>query len=78
MKFRIDTKKDYTILQVSLFQFISRYSPEIRVPILYHRNPIPTLIWHPVASATCVLISRISLNYVLVILAMGLGLKLYY
>ena len=31
----------------SSFQFISRYSPEIWFLILYHRNPIQTLIWHP-------------------------------
>ena len=40
-------------LQGSLFQFISRYSREIRVFILYHRNPIQTLIWHPIAWASC-------------------------
>ena len=46
-------RKVYTRLQVSLVQFISRYSPEIRLLILYHRNPIPTLIWHPIAWASC-------------------------
>ena len=38
-----DTKKGNTRLQVSLFQFISHYSPKIRVLILYHCNPIQTL-----------------------------------
>ena len=33
-------RKEHTRLQGSLFQSISRYSPEIRVHILYHRNPI--------------------------------------
>ena len=46
-------RKEHTRLQVSLFQFISRYSPEFRVLILYHCNPIQTLIWHPVAWASC-------------------------
>ena len=36
-------RKEHTRLQVSLFQFISRYSPEFRVLILYHCNPIQTL-----------------------------------
>ena len=60
-------RKEHTRLQVSLFQFISRYSPEFRVLILYHCNPIQTLIWHPVAWASCDLpnicqISNISTN----------------
>ena len=46
-------RKECTRLQVSLFQFISRYSPEIRVLILYHRNPIQILIWHPIPRASC-------------------------
>ena len=48
---RREGRKQCTRLQVSLFQFISRYSPEIRVLILYQRNPIQTLIWHPIAWA---------------------------
>ena len=46
-------RKEYTRLQGSLFQLISRYSPEIQVLILYHRNPIQTLISHPIAWASC-------------------------
>ena len=46
-------RKEYTRLQVRLFQFISHYSPKIQVLILYHRNPIQTLVWHPIAWASC-------------------------
>ena len=46
-------RKECTRLQGSLFQFISRYSPETRVHILYHRNPIQTLMWHPIAWVSC-------------------------
>ena len=42
-----DTRNEYKRLQVSLFQFISHYSPE------YFHNPIHTLIWHPVVWASC-------------------------
>ena len=48
LKFRrVTQRKENTRLQGSLFQFISCYSPEIQVLILYHCNPIQTLIWHP-------------------------------
>ena len=40
-------RKEGTRLEVSSFQFISHYSPQIRALILYHRNPTQTLIWHP-------------------------------
>ena len=46
-------ERNYTRLQGSLFQLISRYSSEIQVLILYHRNPIQTLISHPIAWASC-------------------------
>ena len=39
-------RKAKTRLQVSLSQFISCYSPQIRFLILYHRNHIQTLIRH--------------------------------
>ena len=42
-----DTRNEYKRFQVSLFQFISHYSPE------YFHNPIHTLIWHPVVWASC-------------------------
>ena len=41
--------RNCTRLQSSLFQFISRSS----LLILFHRNPIPTLIRHPTAWASC-------------------------
>ena len=47
-------RKECIRLQGSLFQLISRYSPEIRILILYHRNPIQTLIWHPIAWALAI------------------------
>ena len=47
-------RKECIRLQGSLFQLTSRYSPEIRILILYHRNPIQTLIWHPIAWALAI------------------------
>ena len=45
-------RNEHTRLQVSLFQFISCYSPVIWVLILYS-YPIKTLRWHPVAWTSC-------------------------
>ena len=47
------TETQYTRVQVSLLQFISRYSPEIQVLILYYHNAIQTLIWYHIAWALC-------------------------
>ena len=60
LKFRRDTKKRK---HNTSGQFVSIYFslfPEIRVLILYHRNPIQTLIWHPIAWASCGLTGGVS------------------
>ena len=48
-----DTKKGIHKTSGQFIKFISRFSPKIRVLIVYHRNPIQTLIWHPIAWTSC-------------------------